>query len=196
MCNDYEEHILWKAYCEMMAKEALRIPSHQTELDLQPADHIRITDPAPIIRATGRPDEVELATMRWSWAAPNGKPVFNFRSEGRSFGHSMRCLIPASAFFEFTGAKPPKTPHRFTLKGQPFMAIAGLWRPTPPQSNEPPKFTMLTTEPGPDVAPYHSRQIAVLRPGDWAAWLYLTKPEAELLGSLRLGSLEVGTESR
>src|SRR5581483_5915568 len=27
-------------------------PVRQTELDLQPADHVKITDPAPIIRAT------------------------------------------------------------------------------------------------------------------------------------------------
>lgn len=52
---------------------------------------------------------------------------------------------------------------------------------------------MLTTEPGPDIAPYHSRQVVVLRPGDWAAWLSLTKPEAELLQPLPAGSLGVET---
>jgi putative SOS response-associated peptidase YedK len=30
---------------------------------------------------------------------------------------------------------------------------------------------MLTTAPGPDVAPYHDRQVAVLAPADWLAWL-------------------------
>ena len=30
---------------------------------------------------------------------------------------------------------------------------------------------MLTTEPGPDVAPYHNRQILVLKREDWARWL-------------------------
>jgi putative SOS response-associated peptidase YedK len=43
------------------------------------------------------------------------------------------------------------------------------------------------------VAPYHDRQVAVLRPEDWAAWLFLTKPEAELLMPLPKGSLEVKT---
>jgi putative SOS response-associated peptidase YedK len=52
---------------------------------------------------------------------------------------------------------------------------------------------MLTTEPGPDVAPIHNRQIVVLRPEHWAAWLYLTKPEAELLRPLPEGSLLVET---
>jgi putative SOS response-associated peptidase YedK len=52
---------------------------------------------------------------------------------------------------------------------------------------------MLTTEPGPDVAPYHNRQVAVLRPEDWASWLSLTRPEAELLKPLPSGALEVQT---
>jgi hypothetical protein len=33
---------------------------------------------------------------------------------------SNRCLIPASAFFEFTGKKYPKAKHRFVLKGSPI----------------------------------------------------------------------------
>jgi len=52
---------------------------------------------------------------------------------------------------------------------------------------------MLTTEPGPDVKPIHDRQIVVLRPEDWAAWLWLTKPEAELLRPLKQRSLSVET---
>ncbi|TIV74186.1 MAG: SOS response-associated peptidase, partial [Mesorhizobium sp.] len=71
----------------------------------------------------------------------------------------------------------------------PFMAIAGLWREA--AGNKPPTFTMLTTEPGPDVAPIHNRQIVVLQPENWAAWLNLTKPEAELLRPLPVGSLSV-----
>jgi putative SOS response-associated peptidase YedK len=90
-----------------------------------------------------------------------------------------------------TGTKYPKTKHRFTLNDAPFMAIAGIWREG--QGNQPSAFTMLTTEPGPDIAPFHNRQIVVLRPSNWAAWLYLTTPEAELLRALPAGSLEVET---
>ena len=52
---------------------------------------------------------------------------------------------------------------------------------------------MLTTAPGPDVEPIHNRQIAVLQPQDWKAWVYLTKPEGELLRPLPAGSLRVET---
>jgi putative SOS response-associated peptidase YedK len=34
----------------------------------------------------------------------------------------------SSAFFKFTGKKYSKAKHRLTLKGAPFLAIAGLWR--------------------------------------------------------------------
>ncbi len=71
------------------------------------------------------------------------------------------------------------------------MAIAGIWRDG--QGNHPPAFTMLTTEPGLDVAPIHNRQIVVLQPSDWAAWIYLTKSEKELLQPLPEGSFAVKT---
>ena len=168
MCNDYEQHVAWQDYCDMMQQLEWGVPTQQSELDLPPANDVRIRDVAPVIRAAG--NGVELAGMRWVFppARPGGGPVFNFRSEGRSFAKTRRCLIPASAFFEFTGTKTPKTKHRFALAGAPFMCIAGIWRDGP--AGEPPDFTMLTTTPGPDVAPYHDRQVVVvLRPADWPA---------------------------
>jgi putative SOS response-associated peptidase YedK len=190
MCNAYEQHVRWTAYCKMMQALELGIPTEQSEADLPQADDIRINDIGPVMRAAG--NAIELVPMNFSFP-PTGKggPVFNFRSEGRRFEGSNRCLIPASAFFEFTGKKYPKAKHRFALNGAPFMAIAGIWREG--RNEGPPAFAMLTTEPGPDVAPYHNRQMVVLRPEDWAAWLYLTKPESELLQPLPEDSLAVET---
>jgi putative SOS response-associated peptidase YedK len=187
MCNAYEQHVRWVEYCQMMQALELEIPTRQTELDLPQADDIRINDMGPVMRATG--NLIELAQMNFSFppSGPRGGPVFNFRSEGRDFADSKRCLIPASGFYEFTGKKYPKTKHRFSLIGAPFMAIAGLWREA--QGNHPASFTMLTTSPGPDVAPYHNRQVVVLQPDNWAAWLRLTKPQGELLKPLPERSL-------
>jgi putative SOS response-associated peptidase YedK len=66
---------------------------------------IRINDMAPVMRAAG--NVIELTPMNFSLppSSPRGGPVFNYRSEGRRFAKSNRCLIPASAFFEFTGKK-------------------------------------------------------------------------------------------
>lgn len=191
MCNAYEQHVTWEAYCKMMQDLEWGIPTEQSERDLPQADTITIRDMGPVIRAAG--NGVEVFQMRWSFPPPRprGKPVFNYRSEGRSFKDSRRCLIPASAFFEFTGTKTPKSKHRFTLVGHPFLCIAGIWRDG--EAGEPASFTMLTTEPGPDIAPYHDRQVVILRPADWPTWIYMTRPEKELLQPLPAGSLRVET---
>ena len=190
MCNDYEQQIRWAQYRAAMDAAELGIPTRQSQKDLPVADDIRINDMGPVMRAAG--NVIELVQMNFSFPpSSRGGPVFNFKSEGRRFANSNRCLIPASAFFEFTGKKYPKAKHRFMLREAPFLAIAGLWREG--KGDAPPAFTMLTTSPGPDVKPYHPRQIVVLRPEHWAAWIYLTRPESELLRPLPEGSLDVET---
>ncbi len=189
MCNDYEQHVAWQDYRDLMEALGLGAPAEEDAGDLPLADDVRIGDLGPVMRAAG--NGIALVPMRFGWppSRPKGGPVFNFRSEGRRFGESQRCLIPASAFFEFTGTRYPKAKHRFTLVDAPCMAIAGLWR----EDGGQPSFTMLTTGPGADVAPYHDRQIVVLRPADWGAWIGLSRPEADLLRPSPAGSLRVET---
>ena len=55
----------------------------------------------------------------------------------------------------------------------------------------PASYTLLTTAPGPDVAPIHDRQMVVLERADWLAWLTSSRPETELLQPLPAGSLHV-----
>ena len=86
----------------------LGLPTREGDADLPQADDIKINDVGPVMRAAG--NVVELVPMRFGFppSGARGGPVFNFRSEGRRFDKSNRCLIPASAFFEFTGKKYPK----------------------------------------------------------------------------------------
>jgi putative SOS response-associated peptidase YedK len=186
MCNDYEQHVSQAEYAKAIA--ALELASAGAEAALLPADDIRIGDTGPVLRAAG--NGVKLVPMRFGFPPPRPKagPVFNFKSDKRSFADSRRCVVVLSGFFEFTGSKYPKTKHRFALKGSSVMGIAGLWSEDKDGALS---FTMLTTAPGPDIAPIHDRQVCVLRPEDWAAWLFLTKPEAELLAPLPEGTLVV-----
>ena len=126
--------------------------------------------------------------MGLSFPAAERPARFQLSIEGRSFQDSQRCVVPASAFFEFTGSKYPKSKWRFDLEENPVLGIAGLWRNG--KSGER-CFTMLTTAPGSDVAPYHDRQLVILRPEEWGRWLYLDQPEATLLKPLTEGSLTV-----
>jgi putative SOS response-associated peptidase YedK len=50
---------------------------------------------------------------------------------------------------------------------------------------------MLTMEPGPDIAPYHDRQLAILDRADWAAWLDPSVSSATILKALPAGALTV-----
>lgn len=185
MCNDYR--LIERIPAEELF-DVLETPEGMP--NFQPLEDIRITDRAPIVRMShaGTP---ELVQRRWSWPGPGDKPVYNFRSEGREFP-TGRCLILADGFYEFTAHTDPKSKRKhkwlFTLKDQPWFAVAGLWR-TDPVVGE--AFTMLTCEPSPDVAPYHNRSIVVLPPSEWNAWLDTSIPARELLRPLPAGSLAV-----
>ncbi|MBV8935969.1 MAG: SOS response-associated peptidase [Alphaproteobacteria bacterium] len=192
MCNDYRQKRELEALENLIAAKAMRLVYPEGRPNLEPRDDIRITDRAPILRAAAEDgNAVELVQRRWSWPGPGGKPVYNFRSDGREFP-SGRCLIVADGFYEFTTHSDPKSKRKhkwlFTLKDEPIVAIAGLWRKDA-QVGE--AFTMLTTEPGPDMKPYHHRQVVVLPPSDWARWLDVTVPARALLKPLPAGSLEV-----
>jgi hypothetical protein len=59
MCNDYQQHVTWAAYCKMMQELALGIPTQQSELDLPQANDIRINDLGPVMRAAGNGIELD-----------------------------------------------------------------------------------------------------------------------------------------
>src|SRR4051794_34352543 len=193
MCNLYTQSKSVDEVARIFRELQMPLTFPEGAPNFAPRD-IAITDPGAIVRAAG--GSYELVVRRWSWPGPGGKPVYNFRSDGREFS-SGRCLIVADGFYEFTASKDPKQKRKdrwlFTVPGSGTIGIAGLVR-TDPGVGE--AFTMLTTEPGPDVAPYHNRQVAVLPQSDWRAWLDAKVPAAELLRPLPAGSLSVAPAPR
>ena len=151
--------------------------------------NIAITDPGPTVRVSPA-GSFELVIRRWSWPGAGGKPVYNFRSDGREFP-SGRCLILADGFYEFTAPADPSARRKdrwlFTKRGEEWFGIAGLWRQSPVGE----ACTMLTVDPGPDVAPYHNRQIVVLERADWSRWLDPGVPAAEVLRPSPAGTFDV-----
>ena len=187
MCNEIRRRIALGQVRDDFSQVRIPLEFPEGLPNLAALDSIRITDPAAIVRQGAVP---ELVMRRWSWPGPGGKPVYNFRSEGRRFP-TGRCLIVADGFYEFTANSDPKARRKhkwlFTKVGEDWFGIAGLVR----QHGEGEAFTMLTAEPGPDVAPYHSRQIVVLERRDWARWLAPEEPVEDLLKPLPQGSLHV-----
>lgn len=116
---------------------------------------IRRTDIVPVVTADGT-----ARSMRWGFERPRLGTINNSRAEkldGPMWAEAFRerrCLIPASAFYEWSGPKGRKRTHRFTrTDGSPFL-IAGIWEESPGWG---PCFSMVTTEANLVMAPIHSR---------------------------------------
>lgn len=184
MCNNYASHVPASQIADAFSQTAFPLRFDGGAIpNIEPNDDIKIGDTASILTWDEGP---LLTSMRWSWRSPQGRPVFNFRSDGREFGNTNRCLIPASAFYEFTDAEPGqkrKTKWSFSMVGDSWFWIAGIVKDD--------AWAMLTTEPGPDVSPYHDRQIVVLPPPAGLDWLTLKGPATEILTPSSAGSLHV-----
>ncbi|MDF2640571.1 MAG: hypothetical protein K0R64_3555 [Novosphingobium lindaniclasticum] len=122
----------------------------------------------------------------------------------------MPSPIPVDGFYEFTAPANPKqkrkdkwrftalgpagfadgpgSPQSITLRGSHWFCIAGLWRADPKVGEA---FTLLTIEPGSDIAPYHSRQVVVLASADWPRWLDGSAPSSELCRPAPAGTFRV-----
>jgi putative SOS response-associated peptidase YedK len=198
MCNEFSRKLDLDLLIVGMQQAGITLGFPEGLPNIEPAASIRITDPSVIVRAVA--GEPQLVTRRWSWPGQNGKPVYNYRGEGRDFRNSRsqgRCLIPVDGFYEFTAPADPSVRRKdkwlFRWKGADWFAIAGLWKrdeavlPAPPHE----AFTLLTCEPGPDIAPWHRRQVALLAPDRWAGWLDGSIPAPQAIGPVPAGTLTV-----
>lgn len=147
---------------------------------------VRPTDRAPIIRI----DEGRRLALparwglipAWSRDARIAQHTFNARAETlaekpsfRAAFKRRRCLVPASAFFEWQSipGQKKKQKLRFVSPAAHPLAIAGLWeRWTRPETGEPvDTYTVVTTTANGLMAPIHERMPVILGEVDWAAWL-------------------------
>jgi putative SOS response-associated peptidase YedK len=182
----------------------------------------RVTNKAPAI-----PDNVDvrptqqvfvlqtdhvLSLMKWglvpSWAKdPSvGSKMINARAEGieskPSFKkplRSQRCIVPASAFFEWKGNPGTKVKYRIARKDDDLFGFAGLydhWR-NPTDGRELTTCTIITTEPNELVAPIHNRMPVILLPEDEDHWLDpdMSEPKA-IVSLLRPYPADLMTASR
>ena len=137
----------------------------------------------------------------WADSPKVGAKMINARAETlterpsyRGLVEGHRCLVPADGFYEWQKrADAPKQPWFFSRDGKGF-SFAGLWTTWSPGEGVEPleSVTIITTEPGPDVAPVHARMPAILDDGRQETWLdpQVGRDEAiALLGPLPAGSL-------
>lgn len=202
MCNDYRQEVEIASIMEDFDDLEINIETPEGVPDDNPRADIRMTDTAPIVRAVDRPpgnyrSVGELLNRRWSWPGRQG-PVYNFRTEG--FGGRPpdlsvnRCLVLCDGFYEFTDPTVPRPKDKrldkwlFTMKDHDWFCMAGIWRSDPKVGEA---FTLLTMDAGPDIKPYHTRQIIPLTRDQWANWLNPEIPAEDILRYPPGGILEV-----
>ncbi|MCS6966496.1 MAG: SOS response-associated peptidase, partial [Candidatus Kapabacteria bacterium] len=140
-----------------------------------------------------------LAMLRWgltpSWAQEDsGGRFINVRAETLrerpSFRHLLyrrRCLVPASAFYEWLKHPSGRFPFRFFLLGEPLFAMAGLWDEwLNPETGELLRsFSIITVPANSLVARIHDRMPALLHREAEKLWLDPTTPVSLALSLLR-----------
>jgi putative SOS response-associated peptidase YedK len=189
MCNNYAVNVSWTEFLDDFAAQGLSLTSSLGAPNLGALSSIKPTDRAPVIRSRG-PDSVELSMLSWGFP-PRGRtggPMINIRSEGRPF-RARRCLVPASWFFEYSGATYPKAKWRFRQRDADWFCIAAIWSPDEGDGGRGETFSLVTLAPGPDIEPIHNRQVAIISPVRWRDWLDPTVPPEQLLAPSAAGSL-------
>lgn len=156
---------------------------------------IRKTDPGVVVRQSGAQTgagDFTAEIRRWGFHRPFNPAINNARIEKLESGmwqsawsSGQRCLIPVSAFYEWSGSKGAKQTHAFQPQpaadhrpetdeegGEDWLWMAGLWEDHPEHG---PSYTMLTTASSGVVAEIHDRMPAIVRSDQLESFLELQK---------------------
>ncbi len=130
-------------------------------------------DVAAVI-ASNRKLEPQAFAMEWGYKMPDGKRMFNARSETAAdkamFADGMRqrrCLIPAAHYYEWQKTPEGKVKYEIAPKGMDGFFLAGIYR----LENGVPVFSVLTKEPVESISFIHSRMPVILPQIVMADWL-------------------------
>ena len=198
MCASYESRFTVRELVDAFSAAGIPFDPGASLPNLAEVDEVRPTDRAAAVMA-GPTGNLIMASLSFGFPPPRpkGRPVVNLRSEGRVFQNrdqTGRCLVPMSGFYEFTGNTYPKTRWVFRDPEAPLLCLAGVWRSG--ESGAADSFALLTTEPGPDIAPYHVRAVVIVQPDRWGDWLAGDVFPTELVGPAPAGTVVVSAAPR
>lgn len=160
--------------------------------ELQPSYNIAPSQQVPGIWQTEKGQRC-LEIFRWGliphWAKDPaiGHKMINARSETvaekpsfRSAFRARRCILPASAFFEWQKQDGGKVPYCIRQRNGAPLAFAGLWENWQGGEEEVRSCTILTTEANELLKPIHHRMPVILAGQELERWLdpAIRDPEA------------------
>jgi putative SOS response-associated peptidase YedK len=193
MCNRYS---LVKGQGEIIA---LVKAVKDSAGNVQPLQNIYPDGVAPVVRQVD--GKRELIKMRWGIPGPaifGGKPITNVRNTESKYWKPMlkpegRCLVPATAFCEYSDKPYPKTKRKtpvwFALSDKrPIFFFAGIWKEwtgtrgtkKDPMTGKHLLYSFLTTDANKVVAPIHAKAMPVMLTSkeEWKIWLEAPMEEA------------------
>ena len=198
MCGRYGRDIPRSVLHEAFSLTRLRptdAPNLKPEWDIRPTQAQWIVRPGD--------DGPELIRARW-WLVPwwhrgalkdftlstfivKAEAVATARTFRDSFAR-RRCLVPASCWYEWTGAKGSKTKWRFTARDEPWLCFGGIWdRSTTADAGEVLSFSIVTQPAGAPMNGYHDRAPVVVPRESWSTWL---DRDADVMPLLRPESVD------
>ena len=213
MCGRFDtSHLTWADIHDQLSKfGTVATPP----VNIEPNDDVRPTT-RQVTARMGEDGAWIVEKMRWGlvpfWRA--GKPLkdtekgrgdgfklttFNARCEGVATASTFkgafarrRCIVPASAWFEWMGEKGAKTKHTFRRTDGKAIWFVGIWdRCATSDEGEITSFTIITGPSEGWLADYHDRAPLILEPEEWGLWLdHSNDPEA-IMRSVRPERFEV-----
>ncbi len=169
--------------------EAFHIGTPLEQVDLEPDQDAAPGSIQPVIHLNQH-GERDINLMRWGFKLPQ-RLLFNTRADTAASSRfwkpkfeTIRCIIPASAFFEWQGEKSHKTKYEVTLPQLPWFGMAGLWSPwkNPKTEKWEDTFSIFTSDPNSTMIAVHDRQPVILQPHEYTEWLSPTdRPPTHLL---------------
>tara|TARA_Y100000294_G_scaffold117911_1_gene109468 strand:+ start:1013 stop:1600 length:588 start_codon:yes stop_codon:yes gene_type:complete len=165
------------------------------EIDATPGDiaeRFGLADPPPLLGASEmRPTDLGLiidggekpCLSGWGLAVEwDAKPLINARAETLSRKKTFRpllgnrCLVPATAYFEWRKDGPARRKNRIGTKSRGVFAFAGL--------TDGDRFTIITCPPAADIAHIHDRMPVILERRAEHLWIDRGTPFNEVSGLL------------
>jgi len=146
----------------------------------------------PIFRESRETGDREMILARWGLvpfftkelSEVKGISTINARAETITTSRTWRepfkkrrCLVPASAFYEWD-KKGDKKPYTIDLANGQMFAFAGLWDAwKEPDGRWLQPFAIVTTAPNELMARIHDRMPVILRPRDYDRWMQREETE-------------------
>jgi putative SOS response-associated peptidase YedK len=165
--------------------------------DFRPNVDVRPTELNPIVRLNKARDARECALARWGLVPSFAKDLtfgtrcINARAESlrtapafRAAYEARRCLVPANAFYEWSGPKGRKVKWRIVLKDEPLFALAGLWEWWKDRARDDPPvhtYTVVTTDANAALMHIHDRMPVIVAAENYARWLDPKEDVRELM---------------